>query len=76
SERAQQLLDYMKVGARASHRPSELSGGEQQRVAIARAIAMNPRLMLFDEVTSALDPELVNEVLQVIKTLAQDGMGR
>ena len=61
----------------AGHRdkyPGQLSGGQQQRVAIARAIAMNPRLMLFDEVTSALDPELVNEVLQVIKDLARDGM--
>ncbi|PRD49760.1 amino acid ABC transporter ATP-binding protein [Phyllobacterium myrsinacearum] len=67
-------LDRVGLLARADHFPGQLSGGQQQRVAIARAIAMNPRLMLFDEVTSALDPELVNEVLQVIKTLAQDGM--
>jgi polar amino acid transport system ATP-binding protein len=59
---------------RKDHRPSKLSGGQQQRVAIARAIAMSPRLMLFDEVTSALDPELVSEVLQVITDLARDGM--
>lgn len=57
------------VGAKGS-----LSGGQQQRVAIARAIAMNPKLMLFDEVTSALDPELVNEVLEVILDLTKDGM--
>ncbi len=67
-------LDRVGLGDRAGHFPGQLSGGQQQRVAIARAIAMNPRLMLFDEVTSALDPELVGEVLQVIKGLAADGM--
>ena len=53
--------------------PRELSGGQQQRVAIARAMAMQPEIMLFDEVTSALDPELVGEVLDVMKQLAADG---
>lgn len=67
-------LDRVGLGDRANHYPGQLSGGQQQRVAIARAIAMTPRLMLFDEVTSALDPELVGEVLQVIKDLAAEGM--
>ncbi|EIM74250.1 amino acid ABC transporter ATP-binding protein [Nitratireductor aquibiodomus RA22] len=71
---AEKWLDRVGLGQRADHYPGQLSGGQQQRVAIARAIAMNPRLMLFDEVTSALDPELVGEVLQVIKDLAADGM--
>ncbi|WP_457549401.1 amino acid ABC transporter ATP-binding protein [Archaeoglobus sp.] len=65
-----------KVGLEefAHHYPHQLSGGQQQRVAIARALAMNPEIMLFDEVTSALDPELVKEVLDVMKQLARDGM--
>ena len=67
-------LDRVGLLARSENLPGQLSGGQQQRVAIARAIAMNPKLMLFDEVTSALDPELVNEVLQVIRDLARDGM--
>ena len=71
---AEKWLDRVGLLSRKDHYPGQLSGGQQQRVAIARAIAMNPRLMLFDEVTSALDPELVNEVLQVIKGLAEDGM--
>ena len=71
---AERWLDRVGLLSRKDHYPGQLSGGQQQRVAIARAIAMNPKLMLFDEVTSALDPELVNEVLQVIKNLAGDGM--
>ncbi len=71
---AERWLDRVGLSSRTSHYPGQLSGGQQQRVAIARAIAMSPRLMLFDEVTSALDPELVGEVLQVIKGLAADGM--
>ncbi len=73
-EIAERWLDRVGLSARVDHYPGQLSGGQQQRVAIARAIAMSPRLMLFDEVTSALDPELVGEVLQVIKGLAADGM--
>ena len=71
---AERWLDRVGLLDRKGHYPGQLSGGQQQRVAIARAIAMNPKLMLFDEVTSALDPELVNEVLQVIQDLARDGM--
>ncbi|WP_136646513.1 amino acid ABC transporter ATP-binding protein [Tabrizicola sp. YIM 78059] len=71
---AENWLARVGLASRADHYPGQLSGGQQQRVAIARAIAMAPRLMLFDEVTSALDPELVGEVLQVIKGLAAEGM--
>ena len=67
-------LDRVGLASKGDNYPGQLSGGQQQRVAIARAIAMNPKLMLFDEVTSALDPELVNEVLSVIKDLAREGM--
>jgi polar amino acid transport system ATP-binding protein len=73
-EAALALLAQVGLADRADHYPEELSGGQQQRVAIARAIAMEPRLMLFDEVTSALDPELVAEVLAVMRDLAKDGM--
>jgi polar amino acid transport system ATP-binding protein len=71
---AETWLERVGMAERRNHYPGQLSGGQQQRVAIARAIAMNPKVMLFDEVTSALDPELVNEVLNVIKSLAADGM--
>ena len=74
AEVAQRWLSRVGLLNWQDHHPGQLSGGQQQRVAIARAIAMNPKLMLFDEVTSALDPELVNEVLSVIKDLAGDGM--
>jgi polar amino acid transport system ATP-binding protein len=73
-ERAMEQLDRVGLAAKADAYPGQLSGGQQQRVAIARALAMRPRLMLFDEVTSALDPELVGEVLEVMKGLAQEGM--
>jgi ABC-type polar amino acid transport system ATPase subunit len=73
-ERALEQLREVGLEERASAHPGELSGGQQQRVAIARALAMRPKLMLFDEVTSALDPELVKEVLAVMKRLASGGM--
>jgi len=72
--RALELLRKVGLSERANHYPEQLSGGQQQRVAIARALMMKPHLMLFDEVTSALDPELVGEVLNVMKDLARDGM--
>ncbi len=68
------LLDKVGLADKVDAYPQELSGGQQQRVAIARALAMRPKAMLFDEVTSALDPELVGEVLRVMRQLAQDGM--
>jgi ABC-type polar amino acid transport system ATPase subunit len=72
--RAMEQLEKVDLAGKADAYPGQLSGGQQQRVAIARALAMRPRMMLFDEVTSALDPELVGEVLGVMKQLAQDGM--
>jgi len=72
--RAMEQLEHVGLVEKADAYPGQLSGGQQQRVAIARALAMRPRLMLFDEVTSALDPELVGEVLEVMKRLADEGM--
>ncbi|MCZ7375391.1 MULTISPECIES: amino acid ABC transporter ATP-binding protein [unclassified Micromonospora] len=71
---ARELLDRVGLGAKADAYPDRLSGGQQQRVAIVRALANSPRLMLLDEVTSALDPELVGEVLAMIRDLKADGM--
>jgi polar amino acid transport system ATP-binding protein len=73
-ERALENLRQVGLEQRAESHPGQLSGGQQQRVAIARALAMRPKLMLFDEVTSALDPELVKEVLDVMQRLAGEGM--
>lgn len=71
---ARDLLDKVRLSEKAGAYPGQLSGGQQQRVAIARALAMKPELVLFDEVTSALDPETVGEVLWVIRDLIRDGM--
>ena len=73
-DRALENLRQVGLEQRAESHPGQLSGGQQQRVAIARALAMRPKLMLFDEVTSALDPELVKEVLDVMQRLASEGM--
>lgn len=72
TERAEELLAMVGLGEKLRHFPSQLSGGQQQRVAIARALAMRPKVMLFDEVTSALDPELCGEVLGVIRRLGSE----
>lgn len=72
--RARAMLDRVGLGDKASARPDELSGGQQQRVAIARALVNRPTLMLLDEVTSALDPELVGEVLGLLRELRSEGM--
>jgi polar amino acid transport system ATP-binding protein len=73
-EKARELLDAFGLSDKINEYPDRLSGGEQQRVAVIRALATEPELMLFDEVTSALDPELVAEVLNVIRALKDDGM--
>ncbi len=73
-KRARALIEKVRLIGKENSYPGELSGGQQQRVAIARSLAMNPDIMLFDEVTAALDPETVNEVLVAIKDLAKEGM--
>ena len=73
-KRARALIKQVNLEGKEDNYPGELSGGQQQRVAIARSLAMNPDVMLFDEVTAALDPETVKEVLVAIKDLAQSGM--
>jgi polar amino acid transport system ATP-binding protein len=73
-DRARDLLKRIGLAEKAQEFPDRLSGGQQQRVAIARALAMEPKLMLLDEITSALDPQLVAEVLQLVRELAESGM--
>ena len=74
TETAQRLLTRVGIADQADKYPAQLSGGQQQRVALARALAMEPRLMLFDEHTSALDPEMIGEVLDAMRELAREGM--
>src|SRR5690606_26650874 len=71
-KRAMELLDMVGLADKARAMPAQLSGGQKQRVAIARALALSPKIMLFDEVTSALDPELVEEVLNVMRRLGAE----
>ena len=71
---AREMLARVGLSEKETAYPAQLSGGQQQRVAIARALCMDPDMMLFDEVTSALDPELVGDVLQVMRDLADEGM--
>ena len=73
-EQAQKLLERVGLADKRDAFPRQLSGGQQQRIAIVRSLCMNPQVMLFDEVTAALDPEMVKEVLEVIQGLARDGM--
>ncbi|HLQ72146.1 MAG TPA: ectoine/hydroxyectoine ABC transporter ATP-binding protein EhuA, partial [Bacillota bacterium] len=72
-KRSIEMLEKVGLGDRLENYPNQLSGGQKQRVAMARALVMRPKVMLFDEVTSALDPELVGEVLEVIRDIARDG---
>ena len=73
-KKAAEVLEEVGLGDRITHQPTELSGGQQQRVAIARALCMEPKIMLFDEPTSSLDPEMIKEVLDVMVNLAKQGM--